>query len=531
MSLSTYNLNLTLANIRSITVIFLDILIMWVIFYNAIRLVRGSSRTMQLFKGILLIIIIDGIAKFIGLKTLEYFADIFLNWGFLAVIIIFQQEIRNVLEQLGKSGLFSRMNSLTGNEKENLVDQIVKATMLLSKDQTGALISIEQSYSLEDFIQTGTRLNSDVTAELLTSIFVTSTPLHDGAVIIQGMKIACASAYFPPTNLELPSRYGARHRAAIGISEISDAVTVVVSEETGAISITERGKIYRVTVQELRDHLMRVICGEETEVSASGRKKNSPPGHDILIEENIYSDEVTLPKEKGPEKPARTDTGMLSRIMLKKQTGENTPAKIEVEEVVLPEEKKEEGTETVIQEPEPETNTAKHGLFGGLFSHHGETEKETEKIRELEEELDAIKLPKKKERPAPSYPEQENSTTEPSAEAEAAEDVAEEESEEAENYRMSPEEVRLARERSLEKLMVKKPEVPAPVEKEIDPYENEDLDLPMMEEEPGEPEEKIYDTTKLDISRLMGFDDDFDSTFRMVDHLDTNPGKKGGDRK
>ena len=102
---------------------------------------------------------------------------------------------------MAKSGLFSRFNTMSGNEKEHLVDEIETSTMLLSKNQTGALISIEQSHSLSDYIKTGIQVNSDVSAELLTSIFVTTTPLHDGAVIIQGDKIACASAYFTPTNL------------------------------------------------------------------------------------------------------------------------------------------------------------------------------------------------------------------------------------------------------------------------------------------------------------------------------------------
>ncbi|MCR5796205.1 MAG: diadenylate cyclase CdaA, partial [Solobacterium sp.] len=224
----------------------LDIFILWFILYYTLKIVKGNIRTSQIFKGIVFVVLIDGLAKLFGLKTLQALTGLFINWGFLAVIIIFQPEIRQLLERLGKTNVFSRITTLTGDEKENLVEQIVTAVMLLSKDQTGALISIEQSHSLEDFITTGIRLNSDVTAELLTSIFVTSTPLHDGAVIIQGDKIACASAYFPPTNMELPGRYGARHRAAIGISEITDAVTIVVSEETGAVSITEGGKMMSV---------------------------------------------------------------------------------------------------------------------------------------------------------------------------------------------------------------------------------------------------------------------------------------------
>lgn len=229
----------TIQSILNYTRMFFDILIMWLLLYYTIKIVRNNSRTIQIFKGIVLILVIKAVANIFGLNTVGWIADMFVSWGFIAVIIIFQPEIRSLLEKLGKSNVFSRISTLSGNEKEHLVDELVKAVMILSKDQTGALISLEQSHSLNDYVKTGTPMNSMVTAELLTSIFVTSTPLHDGAVIIQGDRLACASAYFPPTNQELPSRYGARHRAAIGISEITDSVTIVVSEETGNISIAE----------------------------------------------------------------------------------------------------------------------------------------------------------------------------------------------------------------------------------------------------------------------------------------------------
>ncbi|MDI9518541.1 MAG: diadenylate cyclase CdaA, partial [Bacillota bacterium] len=257
--MSNYNLTFTLEGILSITRMFLDIFIMWLLLYYTIKIIRNNARTSQIFKGIVSILLIDMFAKLLGLKTVEWLADTFVNWGFLAIIIVFQPEIRSLLERLGKTNVFSRITTLSGNEKEKLVDEIVTATMLLSRNQTGALISVEQSHSLNDFVKTGTPINSVVTAELLTSIFVTSTPLHDGAVIIQGDRIACASAYFPSTNLELPSKYGARHRAAIGISEITDSVTIVVSEETGSVSITEAGKIFTVNRRQLKDYLMRVI--------------------------------------------------------------------------------------------------------------------------------------------------------------------------------------------------------------------------------------------------------------------------------
>ncbi len=243
-----------------------DIALMWVLIYYTIRLVRNNSRTIQIFKGIILVLFIRLFSTFFGLKTVAWLADMFVTWGFLAVIIIFQPEIRGLLERLGKSSVFSRISTLSGNEREHLVNELVDATMQLSATNTGALITLEQSHSLADFIKTGTPMNSVVTSELLCSIFVTSTPLHDGAVIIQGDKIACASAYFPPTNLEMPSRFGARHRAALGISEITDSITIVVSEETGKVSIAEEGKLIPMTEAKLREFLLRLILNEEIEI-------------------------------------------------------------------------------------------------------------------------------------------------------------------------------------------------------------------------------------------------------------------------
>ncbi len=473
--MSITNLNLTLGNIRSITTMILDILIMWFILFYAIKVVRGNSRTIQIFKGVMLVVILDSIAKIAGLKTLEYFMDIFINWGFLAFIIIFQPEIRALLEKIGKSNMFSRITTLTGSEKENLVDQIVTATMLLSKDETGALISIEQSHSLNDYVATGTRLNSDVTAELLTSIFVTSTPLHDGAVIIQGNKIACASAYFPPTNLEVPNRYGARHRAAIGISEITDAVTIVVSEETGAISITEGGKIFHVNKKQLRNYLLRVICGEETEVQHSNYQ--SEPAREVIISDT-------------KETKVSQDTGILNKLMLKKQApSENENKKIEVEEVVtsLPKNDVEEDYTEALNKHKPvEEETPKKVKKGGFLR---KNKKEVEPMDVIEEEASEIKLPKKKKRPTPSYPEKAHPTV------------------------ITPEE---------------KHEEVAPTSKPVektefvhdDSYQNESVEL--------KDEEKIYDTTKIDLSKLVGLNNELDKTLNMIDELDDDSSKKSG---
>ncbi|MBR0462399.1 MAG: diadenylate cyclase CdaA [Erysipelotrichaceae bacterium] len=270
-----YNINLTIQNIWYVFRIVLDIGIMWFILYYAIKFVRNNNRTIQIFKGIVAVLIFNGIARLLGLSTVEYFSNLLISWGFLAIIIIFQPEIRSMLERIGKTNAFSRITTLLANEKEDLVNQIYEATITLSKEKVGALISIEQSSSLQDYIKTGIAVNAAVSKELLCSIFMTTTPLHDGAVIIQGDKIACASAYFPPTSINLSSRYGARHRAGLGISEVTDALTIVVSEETSAISIAENGRIFTVDEIQLKDYLRRVICNDEIEIGNYSRSRSS----------------------------------------------------------------------------------------------------------------------------------------------------------------------------------------------------------------------------------------------------------------
>ena len=273
--MTDYSINLTIQSIWTVSRVIIDIAIMWFVLYYAMRFVRNNSRTTQIFKGIILILVINGLAKILGLTTVTYFSDMFINWGFLAVIIIFQPEIRGLLERIGKTNAFSRINTLLSNEKEKLVDEVLKAVLVLSEERVGALISLERSQSMQDYIKTGIEINSAVSKELITSVFMTTTPLHDGAVIIQGDRIACASAYFPPTNAELPSRYGARHRAALGISEVTDALTIVVSEETSVISIAEKGKIFAVDEKQLRDYLRRVICNDEIEIRESTKQRSS----------------------------------------------------------------------------------------------------------------------------------------------------------------------------------------------------------------------------------------------------------------
>ncbi|MDO4198153.1 MAG: diadenylate cyclase CdaA [Erysipelotrichaceae bacterium] len=293
--MTEYNVTLIVNNIWQVFRVVLDIGFMWLAIYMVMVAARNNSRTIQIFKGIILVIFINSVAKLFGFTTITYFTDLFLNWGLLAIIIIFQPEIRAILEKIGttNNNMFSKIGTLLSNEKENLVEQLYQATITLSQSRTGALISIEQSQSMQDYIKTGIAVNAEVTKELLCSIFMTTTPLHDGAIIIQGDKVACASAYFPPTSVNLSSRYGARHRAALGIAEVTDALTIVVSEETSAISIAEKGRIFSVDEQQLKEYLRRVICNDVTTIEKTTRKRSSLLSDDESVEIEVEEDKET----------------------------------------------------------------------------------------------------------------------------------------------------------------------------------------------------------------------------------------------
>ncbi len=268
------HISLTYESIIHYLQVGIDILAVWIVLNYLIKVVRTNQKTIQIFQGILLIIIVQSVSKLLGLTTIAWLADNIVSWGFLAIIVIFQPEIRSILERLGKSNALARIATLTSTEKESLIDELMAATANLTASKTGALITLEQAHSLEDYVNTGIRMNSLVSAELICSIFMTTTPLHDGAVIIQGDKLSCASAYFPPTTMDLPAKYGARHRAAIGISEISDAVTIVVSEETGRVSVAEQGKLIQMNEKRLRAYLERIVLNKEN-ISAESRPRTS----------------------------------------------------------------------------------------------------------------------------------------------------------------------------------------------------------------------------------------------------------------
>lgn len=232
----------------------LDIAIVWGLIYTLLKNVKSNVKLSLLFKGILFIAIIKVIADFLGLVTVGILLEYVIEWGPLALIIIFQPEIRSILEQIGKTQLLGRHKVLSVDERERLVYEIITAVDNMRKAKIGALIVIERDVSLIDYINKATNLYAEISSELLVSIFFPNNPLHDGGVIIQGDKVSCAGAVFPTSNsLKINKRLGTRHRAALGITEETDALAIVVSEETGRVSIAIKGELfYNLTIDDAR---------------------------------------------------------------------------------------------------------------------------------------------------------------------------------------------------------------------------------------------------------------------------------------
>lgn len=201
---------------------------------------------MQLVRGLLFIIFIRILSDLLNLQTVSWVLDQVISWGPIALIVIFQQEVRRSLENIGRRSLFSNFDKTKETSEQKLVVDLSNALNYLSKRKIGALIAIEQRDTLQDYVSTGIELNADVTSELLINTFIPNTPLHDGAVIIRGLKIAAAATYLPLSdNRTISKELGTRHRSAVGLSEQTDAIVIVVSEETGEVSIAQKGYLNR----------------------------------------------------------------------------------------------------------------------------------------------------------------------------------------------------------------------------------------------------------------------------------------------
>lgn len=244
----------------------IDILIVALVFYKLFMLIR-ETRAEQLTKGIFALFIFTKVSEWLKLYTINWLLKQIVTVGTLAILIVFQPELRRALEYLGRSRFFTKSFVEIKDETiSQVVDEIVEAVASLSRQKIGALIVIERKTGLNEIIETGTRIDGKVSSDLLINIFIPNTPLHDGAVIIREDIIKAAGCFLPLTdNMSLSKDLGTRHRAALGISEKSDGLAIVVSEETGAISIAENGSLARyLDAKTLKQILMDTYKPEET---------------------------------------------------------------------------------------------------------------------------------------------------------------------------------------------------------------------------------------------------------------------------
>ena len=258
---------MTVDSILSIIKDLVDICLLWMILYYLLKNIKSNVKMTLLFKGALVIFGLVLLNHFVSFKMIGILLEYIIMYGPLAIIIIFQPEIRAILEQLGRSQLLGRHKVLTVDEREKLVYEVIQSVDYLRKARIGGLIVLERDVSLSEYIDRAKPLYADLTNELLISIFFPNNPLHDGAVIIQGNRISCAGAVFPTSNnISLNKRLGTRHRAALGIAEETDAISIVVSEETGRISIAVKGELfYNLSIDDARMMLIDELRPKQDE--------------------------------------------------------------------------------------------------------------------------------------------------------------------------------------------------------------------------------------------------------------------------
>lgn len=222
----------------------IDVLLVSYIAYRVIILIRGT-RAVQLLQGIVLLVFIWALSTWLNLYTLKWLMNQIFTLGIVTVLIIFHPELRRALEQLGRGKLFTR-SSLEEEDVSHQINEVIKSVNYLALRKIGALIVFERNTGLNDYIESGIKMNSKLSSELLSNVFIPNTPLHDGAVIIRGGQIMAAGCYLPLSeNPFISKELGTRHRAAIGITEVCDAISVVVSEETGQVTLALNGQIVR----------------------------------------------------------------------------------------------------------------------------------------------------------------------------------------------------------------------------------------------------------------------------------------------
>ena len=267
---------MTVSSLVTVIQKIIDISLVWIIIYTVLKGLKNNVKMVLIFKGVITIVIIKLLSDFLNLTTVGLLLEYVIMWGPLALIIIFQPEIRNILEHLGRQQILTRHRVLTMDEREKMIYEIMNSIEYLRKSRIGALIVIERDISLNDYIGRSKGIFADISSELLISIFFPRNPLHDGGVIIQGNRITSAGAVFPISlNTKINKRLGTRHRAALGISEESDAIAIVVSEETGKISIATNGVLnYNLSIDDLRMMLVEEL----------------KPKHEILLDDEFEED-------------------------------------------------------------------------------------------------------------------------------------------------------------------------------------------------------------------------------------------------
>ena len=241
---------LGMANLTLTWVDLVEILIISFLFYHILIWIK-STRAWNLFKGIMVILIFVLVAALFQMSTILWIAENTLNVGLTAIVIIFQPDLRKALENLGGRNMIGRLFNMNRSSEavkfsDHTIDELVRASFAMGRVKTGALIVIEDEIVLDEYVRTGIGVDALVSSQLLINIFEKNTPLHDGAVILRGDRVISATCYLPLSDsMSLSKDMGTRHRAAVGISEVSDSLTIVVSEENGKVSVALRGQIYR----------------------------------------------------------------------------------------------------------------------------------------------------------------------------------------------------------------------------------------------------------------------------------------------
>lgn len=256
-----------------------DVTLVWYILYKLIMLIRGT-KAIQLLKGIVVVLAVWLFSSFFELHTIQYITNKAIEWGIVVIVILFQPELRRALEQIGRGNIFSRGSKSEEEILEQKIEAIVQSCTYMAKRRIGALISIERETGIGEYAETGIAINANLSHQLLTNIFTPNTPLHDGAVIIKDEEIMAAACYLPLSESPFISKeLGTRHRAAMGISEVTDAITIVVSEETGNVSCTKNGELKRELDKEdlrkyLRENLSISLRAPESKSSNQRGKEN-----------------------------------------------------------------------------------------------------------------------------------------------------------------------------------------------------------------------------------------------------------------